>query len=283
MIAWQVDCYRRPLATPEGQPLWELLICEAADQTLGFTYGVMAVQSEVTADWLRHHLQVARDKAAQPPDEIQVFRPQCLSLLEAAAAALAIPVVATRHTPTLKQWLQQRAAWYPTLDTYTGEPYDPLALDRPPPNPLPESLWGDQWRFAAMTAGEFERTLPHEPIPICELPLEWLPQQLGLASTRPIPGVVIDGGRQSMPLARWLQSVQPVCLQVLAGPPHGLVLEAGLVDRWILTTFEDPQVAAAARTFEQRQMASQGLHFLLVRPDDTGMTHTGLWLLRQSP
>ncbi|ASC69154.1 hypothetical protein XM38_000800 [Halomicronema hongdechloris C2206] len=249
MIAWQVDCYRRPLATPEGQPLWELLICEAADKTLGFTYGVMVPQSEVTAEWLRHHLQVALDRAPRPPEEIQVFRPQCLSLVEAAAAPLAILVVASRHTPTLKQWLQQRAAWYPSLDHYTGESYDSLALDRPPPNPLPESLWGEQWRFAAITAGEFERTFPHEPIPIRQMPPEQLPQRLGVASTTPIPGVVIDGGRQSMPLARWLQSVQPVFLEVIAGPPHGLVLEAGLVDRWILTTFADPQVAEAAQTF----------------------------------
>ncbi|MEN8447216.1 MAG: Tab2 family RNA-binding protein, partial [Cyanobacteria bacterium J06555_13] len=55
------------------------------------------------------------------------------------------------------------------------------------------------------------------------------------------------------------------------------------VDRWILTTFEDDDVAAAARTFTERKIAAKGLHFLLVRPDDSGMTYTGLWLLQQTP
>jgi hypothetical protein len=39
-------------------------------------------------------------------------------------------------------------------------------------------------------------------------------------------------------------------------------------------------MAEAGRLFEQRKVASQGVHFLLVRPDDSGVTYTGLWLLR---
>ncbi len=47
-----------------------------------------------------------------------------------------------------------------------------------------------------------------------------------------------------------------------------LILEASLADRWILATFADEKVSAA------------GLYFLLVQPDDSGMTYTGLWLLQ---
>jgi len=65
------------------------------------------------------------------------------------------------------------------------------------------------------------------------------------------------------------------------GNPDGLILDAGLVDRWVMTTFSDTEVATAGRLFEDRKIQSQGLHFLLVRPDDSGMTHTGLWLLQQ--
>ncbi len=111
------------------------------------------------------------------------------------------------------------------------------------------------------------------------MPHELLPLQLGLASTVAIPGVVIDGGRQSMPLARWLQEVQPVALHYIPGAPDGLILEAGLSERWVMATFEDKEVAAAARLYEQRKQTSQGLHFLLVQPDDSGMTYTGFWLL----
>jgi hypothetical protein len=39
-----------------------------------------------------------------------------------------------------------------------------------------------------------------------------------------VPGVVIDGGRQSMRLARWLQEARPGALHYLAGAPDGLVL-----------------------------------------------------------
>nr|WP_317106120.1 Tab2 family RNA-binding protein [Chroococcidiopsis sp. SAG 2025] len=35
-----------------------------------------------------------------------------------------------------------------------------------------------------------------------------------------------------------------------------------------------------AQIYAQRQQQSQGLHFLLVQPDDSGMTYTGFWLLR---
>jgi hypothetical protein len=92
---------------------------------------------------------------------------------------------------------------------------------------------------------------------------------------------VIYGGRQSLRLARWLQEARPVMLNYVAGTPSGLVLEAGLIERWIVATFEDQEVMAAAQAYEQRKQLSQGLHFLLVQPDDSGMTYSGFWLLRQ--
>ena len=83
-----------------------------------------------------------------------------------------------------------------------------------------------------------------------------------------------------MQLARWLENVRPVAINYSPGAPDGLILEAGLVDRWVMVTFEDKEVAAAGRTFQQRQRLSKGLHFLLVQPDDSGMTFTGVWLLQ---
>ncbi|MEO0533479.1 MAG: Tab2/Atab2 family RNA-binding protein [Cyanobacteria bacterium P01_A01_bin.123] len=282
---WQADFYRRPLQSSDGQPLWELLVCSADQQ---FTYGATCEQSAANAQWLIDQLTVAvarwskaglGESSHQRPEQIQVFRPQSLSLIQAAGESLGILVQPNRATPALKRWLGQRATWYATLPGYTGEAYDPLAIDRPPPNPLPEHLWGDQWRFAAIAANEFQQTFPYEPIPVQDLPAEKLPLALGLSSTTLIPGVVIDAGRQAMPLALWLQAAQPVSLNAMAGAPNGLILEAGLADRWIVATFDDATVTTAAKTFEQRKQQSQGLHFLLVRPDDSGMTHTGIWLL----
>lgn len=275
MGVWQADFYRRPLQDATGQALWELLIC---DPTRHFTYEALCPQSEANASWLVSQLQQAGSE--HRPDRIQVFRPQSLGLIEAAAEQLGIVVEPTRRMTALKQWLQERALQYPKQEGYTGEAYHAIALDKPPPLPLSENLWGDRWRFASLPAGNVEEAFADRPMPILEMPDFLLPLKMGLASTVAIPGVAIDGGRQSMQLARWLQKAKPVSLNYIAGAPDGLVLEAGLVDRWIVATFEDKDVAAAARTYEQRKQLSRGLHFLLVQPDDSGMTYTGFWLLQ---
>lgn len=275
MNVWQADFYRRPLRDETGQVLWELLISDTRGKVI---YESFCPQPDVTRDWLVSQVQVAAAKTGLP-DAIQVFRPQSFNLFQEVGQQLGIKVEATRRTPALKQRLQERALDYQQHQNYTREAYNPLSLDKPPPVPLPENLWGDRWRFASIPAGDIEEGFAQRPIPIVQMPNELLPLQLGLASTVAVPGVVIDGGRQSMPLARWLQDVQPVALNYIPGAPDGLILEAGLVERWVMATFEDEEVAAAARLYEQRKQTSQGLHFLLVQPDDSGMTYTGFWLL----
>lgn len=279
MKVWQVDFYRRPLQDEVGNPLWELLVC-TPDRT--FSASAFCPQPEANSAWIGQQLQrFENNNSAELPDKILVFRPQAVSLLQAACQPLGIAVEPTRRTPTLKQLLQERVADYRAMPEYTGQPYQPIDLEKPPPLPLPENLWGEQWRFATIAASELER-FQHRPIPILEMPEFLIPLQLNLASTQPIPGVVIDGGRQSMQLVRWLQRAKPVALNYIPGEPDGLILEAGLVERWVLATFTDREVIAAAKTFQQRQQQAQGLHFLLVQPDNSGMTYSGFWLLQVS-
>lgn len=277
MVTWQADFYRRPLQTADNQPVWELLICDAAGQMI---HQAQCPQSQASSAWLEGEIKTAIATHAAP-EVIQVFRPQSVSLLKTTCAPLGIEVDATRRTPALKRLLVQQAANYQPQTKTNGYVYLPLALDRPPPTPLPENLWGDQWRFAAISAQDLEQSFAYEPIPFLHLPADLKPVQLGLPSTMLIPGVIVYGGRQSWRLAEWLQQAKPVELHYIPGEPDGLILEAGLVERWILATFDDADVKAAARTFAQRQQAAQGLHFLLVQPDDSGMTYTGLWLLQQ--
>jgi hypothetical protein len=273
---WQVDFYRRPLQDEQGRALWELVICDPAAT---FQYIASCPQSQVSAEWLLAQLQqVATSHALSA--KVQAFRPQSLALLEVAATQLNIAVEATRRTPTLKRLLLERSRQYPSLLNYTGQPFNPLDLDKPPPVPLPENLWGDRWRFATLPAADVVDVFSGRMIPILNMPENLLPLNLGLASTTAIPGVVIDGGRQALRLAQWIEQARPVSLHFVAGAPDGLILEAGLVDRWIVATFEDLEVATAARNFEQRKQTSQGLHFLLVQPDDSGMTYSGFWLLK---
>lgn len=274
---WELDFYRRPLQNEAGNPLWELLVCNPVGD---FRYTAVCLQAEASADWLMVRLQHLIEAGQPRPDRIHVFRPQTLNLLEPVGKKLGIRIEATRRTPTIKHWLEEKALQYPSQAGYTRQPYQPLTLDKRPPVPLSEKLWGDRWRFAALPAADLVDAFRDRMIPILDMPVSLLPLNVGLASTMLIPGVVIDGGRQAMRLALWLQQAQPVSLSYIPGAPDGLVLEAGLVDRWILTTFEDAEVATAGKEFERRKQLSQGLHFLLVQPDDSGMTYSGFWLLK---
>ncbi|MGB3405401.1 MAG: Tab2/Atab2 family RNA-binding protein [Microcoleaceae cyanobacterium] len=275
MQIWQADFYRRPLQTENKQPLWELLICDASRQ---LEYIAFCPQSEINTTWLVQQLQQATQ--TQQPDVILVFRPQCLSMLQTAANTLGISVKPSRRTPTVKQWLQQRSQLYPDLEGYTAEAYHPVTIEQSPPVPLPENLWGEVWQFATLQAGELMASFAEYPIPVVEIPEALQPFNLGLASTVPISGVVINGGRQSMQLARWLQNALPIALNYIPGQPDGLILEAGLADRWVVATFDDTEVRSAAKRFETRKQLASGLHFLLIQPDDAGMTYTGFWLLQ---
>jgi hypothetical protein len=107
-----------------------------------------------------------------------------------------------------------------------------------------------------------------------------LPIKLGLAVTVSIPGVIIYGGKQSLRLARWLSENNPVSLNYIAGAPDGLILQSGSTNRWIVATFTDTDVTAAAKVYQQRKKVSEGVHFLIVQPDNSGMTFSGFWLLK---
>jgi len=154
----------------------------------------------------------------------------------------------------------------------------------PPPQPLPESLWGDQWRFMAIAAQDLQGAFTETPMRYQSLPESLWPLNLGLAADLPIPGVVIYAGRQSRALGQWLADQRPQSLIYIADDPRrsgGLVLRTGEIQRWIVATFADPEIATAAAVFRQRQTQAKGLHFLWVQPDDSGVTSTGVWLLRQ--
>jgi hypothetical protein len=115
------------------------------------------------------------------------------------------------------------------------------------------------------------------------LPEQLMPLPLGLAADLPIPGIVIYGGRQCRALGQWLTEQKPASLLYIAEDPQqsgGLVLHTQNGDRWVMVTFKDAEMATAAAVFNQRQQKAKGLHFLWLQPDDSGVTTTGVWLLK---
>ena len=276
MNIWQVDFYYLP-PLPGQDREWELTICTDSisnPRQSGLIHTAKCSTQNANASWLEQ--QISDAAKGNLPDRLKVFRPQALGLLTAAAEKLGIKVEATRNTDVLKQLLVQR---------YQNDlNYNPLALDKPPPQALPETLWGDEWQIANIAAGQIVDLFSDRPIPICRIPTEFHPINIGLSSDVFIPGVVVYGGRTSMQLAGWIEKQIPAFINYIpteVGKSGGFILETGLVDRWIFNTFESEQAAEIARNYEQKKQASKGLHFLLIQPDDSGMTTTAFWLLRQ--
>jgi hypothetical protein len=273
MNIWQSDLFRNSSST-QVKNQWLLIIC---DRNGHLVSQAQCEQSQVNATWLTDRLQQAiQDK---PLDKIQIFRPQIIGLFSLATKNLNVSLETTRRISAIKEKVLQYTK--NNLSVVSGK--NDLGLDRPPPQNLPENIWGKDWNLVSISAAEIINFTQNRPIPFCDLPESLLVIHSQLNPTTKIPGIVINGEKKSLTIARWLVREQPVALNYIAteiGRSGGLVLESGLVDRWILATFESEAVAIAAKAYEQAKQKSQGLHFLLVQPDDSGMTYTGFWLLK---
>ena len=272
MTIWQADISSRPQQNDRGETLWELAICDVDGQ---WNYTAICAQKQVNAEWIATQFKLAAT-TDRLPTSIHVFRPQSLGLIQTAAQKLGIEVIPTRRTIALKKLLTQQA------QTYHNANYRPLAIESPPPLPIPDYLVGEKWQFVTLTAGQLVSDFADRPIPIVSMPDYLLPPHWGIGANVAIPGVIIYGGRQSLRLARWIAETEPVSLNYLGDDPGGLVLDAGLADRWVMLTFNDAQVSQAARLYEARKRLVHGLHFLLVTPDDAGVTDSGIWLWQSS-
>jgi RNA-binding protein Tab2/Atab2 len=156
-------------------------------------------------------------------------------------------------------------------------PQEPLL----PPQPLPEHLWGDLWQFVSLSAEDLEFSLWERPIPIRDIESpSLLPSQQALEGEMIIPGILINAGRQAMKLSRWLSEHQPRQIVAVNLELGAIILSTAQQARWILATYQDEAVRAAGQAFESRKMHSKGIHFLLIQPDDSGVTHSGLWILK---
>ncbi len=273
MVIWQCDFYHAFVSQTTKKTSWFLLICDEDGKEI---YTASCLQSEANSSWLIEQLRLAQK--GKLPAKIKVFRPQIVGLFKTATETLSIELETTRRTGVLKSKIREYIA---NPSSFIDNQF--LALDKPPPQPLPEFIWGENWSFVSITSGEIINFIQDRPIPFLDIAKSLLPINLGIASDVAVPGIVIYGGRKSLIICRWLQEQKPVALNYIPTEVNvsgGLVLESGLTERWILNTFEDPLVAEAAKNYENNKEMSKGLHFLLIQPDDSGMTYTGFWLLK---
>ena len=197
MIIWQADFYKHLSQTNENNTTWNLIIC---DQNSSIIHEASCQQSEANSNWLIAELESLVKQYS--PEIIKVFRTQCLGLFQLFGKTFGVKIEPSRRTPQLKQILREKLP-------------NSLKLEQLPPQPVPENLWGNKWRFVSFKAGDFFDYFSDHPIPIKDLSEELNPIDLGIASDINIPGVVIDGGRKSMYLARWLADNKPFSLNYI--------------------------------------------------------------------
>jgi len=199
------------------------------------------------------------------------------TMVQRAAEALQLELVPSRRCYALVEWLRQRE-----VEVYPAEPgalVGPLApvpaAIRGVPVPLPEVARGDRWAWATLPAGALTDAA------------EWgagfagliqLPSDLEPGAA--VPGIRLFSRHRALAIAGWLAGLEPVRLEVEG---NQLVLEAGLEDRWLLTTLPGEEARVAAEAFETARNRAGGLQFLAVQAEEQEQRLEGFWLLRDLP
>jgi hypothetical protein len=199
------------------------------------------------------------------------------TMVQRAADALALELVPSRRCYALVEWLRQRQAEvYPLDPGYQRGPLaPPPAAIRPVPVPLPEVARGDRWAWATLPLAALAecREWPIGFAGLVELPT-------GLDPAVPIPGIRLFSRQRALAIAGWLAGLEPVRLEVVEDL---LVLEAGLEDRWLLTSLPAPEATAARTAFAEARERAGGLQFIAIQPEEGQERLDGFWLLRDLP
>jgi hypothetical protein len=278
---WELDFYSRPILDETNKKLWEVLICESPTQIDSppdplFQYAEYCPNSQVNSLWLAQALEAAMAKAGQAPDRIRFFRQAMNNMITKACADVGIPAQPSRRTFELTRWLNQRMATvYPQHPGYQAAANSAVVFPTTPPQPLPDALRGQKWQFVTLPVQTFQE-MKEWPIDFGEaFPL----QLLGLAPDTPIPGLIIYSPR-ALAIAAWMSGLELATLQYDQETKPCLVLETGVIDRWIMTPLSTPELQAEAAEFETTKQAAQGVHFLAVQSSPAVQTFAGFWLLR---
>ncbi|AGY57422.1 Tab2/Atab2 family RNA-binding protein [Gloeobacter kilaueensis] len=268
MEPWELDFYRCPLVGAAGQRLWELLVCTASGRMLLSRF---CEAKEATTDWLTAQLAALVTREGGPPLEIGSFRTATYNLALPACRELGIPLRHSRRTiAVLRQRAERERNIYPQRPDYRPLPAA-VALQKAVPEPFPDELLADSWGFSALPGSEIAQ--------LHQLPISYLEAPL-IAIDAPVPGVFLFSATRARAIAGWLSVHEPVSLQYTRSQIDGIVLETGLDERWILATFNDPEMRRRGEQFQERLQQSTGLHFLAVRPEQSGHEITGFWLLQ---
>ena len=104
---WELDCYSRPVMTPGGKKLWEVLI---TDSTASFRFCKTLPSNKVNSKELR---QAVEDLMEDPnidtkPSTIRFFRGAMFNMINIALSELDVVGRPSRCTNSIAQWLEER-------------------------------------------------------------------------------------------------------------------------------------------------------------------------------
>ena len=278
---WEIDFYSRPILDENQKKVWEVLVCESPLDTRTnpdrlFRYAQYCPSTEVNSVWLRKALADAIASSGTTPVKFRFFRRQMSNMITKACLELGIPAHASRRTPALLQWLQQRMEEvYPQQPGYQKAANPSVKIELPSPQRLPDALIGQQWAFVNLEASAFEEM--HEwDIAFSEaFPL----QMGGITPETQVPGLIIFSSR-ALPLAGWLSGLELAFLKFNSSPVPRLLLETDATDSWILANLKNPQIAEA-QAFEAVKQQANGVHFLAVQDSPQAQSFAGFWLLQE--
>jgi hypothetical protein len=284
---WELDFYSRPVLEADGRKRWELLICSTPPPAVvggapaPFRWLKVCPASSVNSLWLREAIEAALAEAQsqgfERPRRLRCWRGSMRTMVQRAAEALELELVPSRRCYALVEWLRQRETEvYPTEPGALVGPLAPgPAAIRGVPVPLPEVARGDRWAWATL------------PVAALAEAAEWgagfagliqLPS--GLEPDAAVPGIRLFSRHRALAIAGWVAGLEPVRLEVEG---NQLVLEAGLEDRWLLTSLPGEEARVALEAFETARAKAGGLQFLAVQSEEQDQLLEGFWLLRDLP
>jgi hypothetical protein len=283
---WELDFYSRPILDEEGKKVWEVLICESANEidrspdTL-FRYSQYCSSKTVNSIWLREAIEKAIVKAATTPKKIRFFRRQMNNMIVKACEDSGLAATPSRRTYALEQWLAERMATvYPQAAGYEAKIADSASVQYPllNPIPLPDAVRGDRgdkWMLVTLEAEAFSEMSEWD-IAFSEAFSLSLAQ---IESDTQIPGLIIYSPRAT-PLAAWMSGLEMGYVHFDNDSRPRLLLETGLSDNWILVNLSDPEIITEAENFETAKQKANGVHFLAIQSSPDSESFAGFWLLK---
>jgi hypothetical protein len=284
---WELDFYSRPVLEADGRKRWELLICSTPPPAGSdpakppFRWVRICPATSVNSLWLREAIEAALGEAGSQgfgrPRRLRCWRGSMRTMVQRAAEALQLELVPSRRCYALVEWLRQREAEvYPTEPGALVGPLAPApAAIRGVPVPLPEVARGDRWAWATLPAAALADAAEWGAgfAGLVQLPID-------LEPGASVPGIRLFSRHRALAIAGWVAGLEPVRLEVEG---NQLVLEAGLEDRWLLTSLPGEEARVAAEAFEMSRAQAGGLQFLAVQAEEQDRRLEGFWLLRDLP